>query len=174
MNLQHAILNEHSKASVDRIVRWVGHDQQRFDELFKLFTGKDPLIAQRAGWSMSYAVSAHPVLINKHMKALLKNLQKPTLHNAIIRNSVRLLQDISIPEAFQGDVMNLCFDYVTDPKQLPAIKAFSLTVLDNLAKDHPDIINELRTIIESQWENEGPAFRSRARRILNKINRKSY
>jgi hypothetical protein len=65
--------------------------------------------------------------------------------------------------------MNLCFDYIISPKEKPAVKAFSLTVLQNLSRQYPEIKNELRTIIETQWDNESPAFRSRARKILKEL-----
>jgi hypothetical protein len=170
MNLRAAVLAEHSKTQTNKILKWIGSDQQRFDQLFDLFINDKPLVTQRAGWPLSYAASAHPELIQKHLGKLLKNLAKPNLHNAIKRNSIRLLQDISIPERFHGDVMNTCFDYITDPQEKPAIKAFSLSVLQNLSRQYPDIRNELKLVIESQWNNETAAFRSRAKKILKEIN----
>jgi hypothetical protein len=170
MNLREAIMEEHSKTQKDKIVKWVGNNQQRFDQLFKLFINdKDEVVTQRAGWPLSYVVEAHPALIHKHFKPLLRNLEKQGLHNAIKRNSIRLLQDLAIPERFQGDVMNICFAYVTDPQEKPAIKTFSLTVLQKFARQYPEIKNELKVIIESQWDNESAAFRSRAKKILKEL-----
>jgi hypothetical protein len=169
MNLRESILAEHSKTQTNKILRWIGADQKRFDQLFDLFINDEPLVTQRAGWPLSYAVRAHPELIQKHFKKLLKNLGKPNLHNAIKRNSIRLLEDIPIPEKFHGELMNICFGYITDPQEKPAIKAFSLTVLQNLSRQYPDIKNELKLIIESQWDNETAAFRSRAKKILKEF-----
>jgi hypothetical protein len=170
MNLRNAILEKHSKAQKDKIVKWVGNNQERFDQLFKLFIhDKDEIITQRAGWPLSYIVEAHPALIQKHFRLLLRNLEKQGLHNAIKRNSIRLLQDLAIPERFQGEIMNICFAYITDPQEKPAIKTFSLTVLHKLARQYPEIKNELKVIIESQWDNESTAFKSRARKILKEL-----
>lgn len=135
---------------------------------FRFFIGNDPLLAQRASWPLSYAAVANPRLIDKHFKELLENVKKK-VHDAIKRNTVRILQDISIPEAFQGDVMNLCFDYLMAPKEKPAIKAFSLTVIKNLSVHYPDILPELKTIIEDRWDTESKAFQSRARKILRSM-----
>ena len=149
-----------------QIVNWIGADQKRFDELFALFGGNDPVLVQRAAWPMSYAVIDNPSLISKHWKKLLQQLQQPGIHDAVKRNGIRLMEGLAIPEKFHGDVMNICFDFITDPKEKPAIKAFSLTVLYNLSKQYPEIKNELKVVIESQWENESAAFRSRARKML--------
>jgi hypothetical protein len=99
----------------------------------------------------------------------LKNLEKPNLHNSVKRNTVRLLQDIAIPKKFQGQVMNLCFDYISSPDEAAAVKAFSLTILENLSNQYPEIKPELKTIIEDRWDYESAAFHSRARKILKKL-----
>src|SRR5687767_5277051 len=101
MNLRDMILAEHSKAQKDKIVKWVGNSQSRFDELVKLFLNdEDPVVTQRAGWPLSYVAIEHPRLINKHFGKLIKNLQKEDLHNAIKRNTVRMLQEIDIPNRY--------------------------------------------------------------------------
>ena len=90
-------------------------------------------------------------------------------HDAVKRNTVRILQVVPIPKKFQGTVMNLCFDYIVDPTEKIAVKAFSLTVLRNLSQLYPEIKQELRTIIEDRWEFETAAFHSRAKKILKEI-----
>lgn len=169
MKLRETILKEHSRANCTRIAKWVGSNQQRFDELFDLFLNDEYLVVQRAAWPLSYAVIAHPPLIQKHFGRLLKNLRKPGLHDAVKRNTVRLLQDIIIPKKYHGDVMNICFDYIISPNEKPAVKAFSLTVLQHLSKDYPEIKQELKTIIEDRWDLESTAFKSRAKKILKEL-----
>ena len=166
VDLRKTILAEHSKAQTNKIIKWVGSDQKRFDELFKLFLNDEYRVVQRAAWPLSYCVINHPQLITKHFSKLLKNLQKPGTGDAVKRNSVRLLQHISIPEKFHGQVMNICFDFITDPHEKVAIKAFSLSILEHLSKQYPEIKQELKTIIEDRWDTESAAFRSRAKRIL--------
>ena len=62
--------------------------------------------------------------------------------------------------------MNTCFDYIISPTQKAAIKAFSLTLLQNLSKQYPDIKQELKTVIQDRWDFETAAFRSRTKKIL--------
>jgi hypothetical protein len=62
--------------------------------------------------------------------------------------------------------MSSCFDYIIDPKEKVAVKAFSLSILDDLSKQYPEIRQELKTIIEDRWDSETAACRSRAKKIL--------
>jgi len=168
MNLREQLLKEHSRANCLKIVKWVGSSPERFAELFELFLSNEYRVVQMAAWPVSYAVEAHPDLIRKHLPALLKNLEKPGTHPAVRRNSIRLLQHVEIPKKYHGGVMNFCFDYISDPKEKAAVKAFSLTVLENLSKQYPEIKQELKAIIEDRWDSETPAFRSRAKKIISR------
>lgn len=170
MNLAEALLKEHSKQQCAAIVAWVGNSRKRFNELFALFLGDHPRIVQRSAWPVSYCVEAHPFLIHDHFEALVKKLEAPVLHDAVKRNSMRLLQHTDIPEQWQGAIMNICFDYVTRPGEAVAIKAFAITVLGNLAAFYPEIIPEIKLVIEDQVENQRPAFKGRAAKILRQLN----
>ena len=166
MNLRETILAEYSKTQTDKIVQWVGASQEKFDELFRLFINDEYRVVQRAAWPLSYCVIQHPALIKKHVSQLLTNLHQPRLPAAVKRNTVRLLQHISIPKKHEGEVMELCFQYIASPTEAVAVKAFSLTILQNLAVSYPEIIPEVTLIIEDRWPHETAAFRSRAKKFL--------
>ncbi len=169
MKLREQILKEHSKANRVAIVKWVGASQERFNQLFGLFLNDEYRVVQRASWPLSYIVIAHPQLIQKHFSRLLKNLHKPGIHDSVKRNTVRLLERIRIPDRFHGQVMNICFNYIASSQEAVAIKAFSLTVLERLSHQYPEIKTELKTLIEDRWDYESAAFRSRAKKILSRL-----
>jgi hypothetical protein len=169
VDLRAIILEKHSKAQTDRIVRYVGHDKKRFAAFMKVFLECDELVLQRAGWPLSYCIHNNPEFAGPYLGKLLELLQKPRIHNAVTRNIVRSLQVVNIPKRYQGQVMNICFDFIASPQQPPAIKAFSLTILEQLTDSYPDIIPELKLIIEDRWPHETPAFHSRAKKILKKF-----
>jgi hypothetical protein len=169
MDLEKLLAAEHSKKQCDRIVAYIGNDAGRFAMLVDIFFKGEYRLTQRAAWPLSYCVRRHPELIRPYFKPLLDNLARKDIHVAVIRNTLRLLQDVTIPKKYQGRVMSLCFIFIESTETPIAIKAFSLTVLEHLSVDYPEIRPELRLIIEGQWESATPAFRSRARKILKLI-----
>ena len=166
MKLSEEILKEHSKEQCQKIVLWVGPSQERFDELFQLFLTGEYRVTQRAAWPLTYCVEAHPAFIKKNFTKLISNLQQPNLHDSIKRNTVRLLQYVDIPKKLQGKVMDICFNYAASPKEAVAIKAFSLTVLSNLAKLYPEILPEIKLLIEEKLPHQTAAFKSRAKQFV--------
>ncbi len=166
MKLREEILKEHSKTQCSKIVNWVGTDQEKFNQLFKLFLHSEYRVNQRAAWPLSYCVIAHPCLIEDHYEELLENLKRPNLHDSIKRNTTRLLQAVDIPENYEGAVMEMCFKYLESPGEAVAVKAFSLTVLTKLAKRYAEIIPEIKLIIEEQLPHQSAAFKNRARAFM--------
>jgi len=168
MELRDQLLKEHSRSNCDKIVRWIGNNQQRFDALFRLFLSDEYRVVQHAAWPLSYAVIDHPGLIKKHFNRLISNLSKPGIHDAVKRNTMRLLQDIDLPEKYHGVIMDTCFRYIAVPGEAAAVKAFSLTVLEKLSVSYPEIIPEIKLLVEECYEREKPSFKSRAKKFLKR------
>jgi hypothetical protein len=169
MNLIKLILLEHSKATTAKIVDWVGSDPKRFNDLLTIFLSGPYRVTQHATWPLSCCVEHHPKLINPHLKRVIDHLKKPGIHDAVKRNTVRLLQGIKIPKSLQGKVADLCFDYLSSTREPIAIRVFSMTVLANMAKDNPELKNEIIPIIEDQLSFGSAGFRSRGSKILKAL-----
>lgn len=98
-------------------------------------------------------------------------VEKPGVSGSVKRSVVRSLQFILAPKSLQGEVANLCFGYLADPSEEPAIRIFSMSVLQNLVVEVPDLGSELKLIIEDQLPYATPGFRSRANKVLKHLNR---
>lgn len=167
MNLREELLREHSKKQTIRIVDYVGDDKERFAELMNLFLTDVYRIGQRAAWPVSYCGSAHPELITPYIKKMLKNLNNP-VHDSVKRNTVRVLQNFHIPKALQGLAVKQCMRLVEGNEPI-AIKVFSITLLGNIAKEHPELKHELKILIETQIPYASAGFLSRATKILKSL-----
>lgn len=166
MDLGSALLKEHSKKQRDAIVSYIGDDPVKFGALIKLFFKGEYRITQRAAWPMSSCVQKHPELIVPYFAPLIRNLEKEGLHDAVVRNTLRLLQDVEIPKRHHGKLMSICFDYIQSPETAVAIKAFAITILHHLSSHYPDILPELKLIAADRMDNETAAFRQRAKKFL--------
>lgn len=169
MILREEILKEHSKTHALTIANYACESEESFKELMQCFLDNESRLAQRAAWSVSCAAKEKPEMIYPHIKDLVAVLQKKNVHDAVIRNSVRVLQEIEIPESYHGEVMNACFEFLEKPSTPVAIKAFSLTTLFNLSKHYPEIKPELKLIINDRLDYETAAFKSRAKKILPQL-----
>jgi hypothetical protein len=166
--LEKELRRTQTRSGRERIVKYIGSDEERFAQLVKLFFRGDYRTTQYAAWPMNYCVRNHPALVKPYFKKFIDQLSDLKAPAAARRNIVRLLQFAEIPKRYQGKLMDICFQLAGDPKEAIAIKAFSLTILESLSRFYPEILPELRTLIESRWPFETAAFHSRAGKILKK------
>jgi hypothetical protein len=169
MKLHEQILASRSKSQVNKLVKWVGRSQQRFDELMNIFLHDRNPALHRAGWALSNCVEHHPHLVSRHIRKLLKNLQQGDHHPSTRRYIVKMVQDGAIPKPLHGLVMDQCIRCVESPSEAIAVKAYAWTVLEKLLPLYPEIAGELKTIIDERWPHESAAVRVRAKRVLTKV-----
>jgi hypothetical protein len=166
MDLKKEILKGHNKVQTNKIVRYVGNDPVKFADLVNVFLAGPYRVTQRAAWPLSHCVENHSDLILPHMRRILDKLKESDIHDAVKRNTIRLLQFIDIPKRFHGEITDLCFQYLTNMKEPVAIRVFSMTVLAHISQSHPELKSELKILIEDNLAYASPAFTSRSRKVI--------
>jgi hypothetical protein len=169
MDLQKEILREHSKAQALKIVRYVGTNPSRFAILVAVFLEGPYRVTQRAAWPLTICAEEHPPLIAPHLKKILAFVGKPGVHDAVKRNTMRLLQFVDIPRALQGAVADLCFLYLQNKTEAVAVRVFAMTVLGKIAKTNPELKHELMLLIEDGLPYGTAAFHSRAKKVMKEL-----
>ncbi len=148
-----------------RIASYIGYDKARFAALSKCMFDKDQILTARAAWVFSVCADAHPELVKPYLSRMIPLLTKP-IHDAVKRNVIRVLQAQEIPERLQGKLAAILFGILETATEPVAIRAFSMTVLSNICKQHPDLKKELTMVIESQLPFSSAGFRARAKKIM--------
>lgn len=158
-----------NKEDAMRIAVYACESKKNFKELMQCFLANEYRLAQRAAWSVSWASAKKPAMIKPYISTLVGQLLRNDVHPAVVRNSIRIIQHTEVAEKNHGELMNACFQLIEKQGTPVAIKAFALTALHQLSKIYPEIKNELKTLIETVWENETAAFRSRGKHILKSL-----
>lgn len=170
MDIKARLAEEHSKSLTHKIVASVGNDKERFNELILIFLGDDRRLAQRASWPLSYVLIRYPHLLNPYFDVFIEKLDDGNNHPAIIRNILRVLQEIDIPETYHGVLVDKSFKFILSETQPAAIRAFALTVASRICKPYPELVNELRLILnELAVLPQLPSMRSRLKKALKEL-----
>jgi len=134
-----------------------------------IFLNDDYIIVQRAAQVLGYLADKHPLLIEQNISQVFGRLFDDNIHVAVKRNIVRLLQFIRIPEKLHAKVLNVCMEYLADPKETVAVRCFSMTVLANMSKQYPEIKNELTAVLKSRFKDMSGGLKVRARDTLKML-----
>lgn len=163
------VLNENfSKPQCNEVVKWVGNNQKRFDELFGFVYRDQDRIAAKAAWISDYCVEAHPHLIEKHMDSVVVALPN-FKQQGVQRSIVRMISRLPLPCSNLGLLLNTCLNWLSDSAITVAVKVHCMEIAANIANQEPAIKPELKAVIEQELPKNTVAFASRAKRILPKL-----
>lgn len=169
MKIREEILKEHSKSQCEKIVAWVGDDKKRFGELIHLMLNDEYRVAQRAAWPVSYCVREFPELLKPWFGKLIKKLGDKKAHDAVRRNTLRILEDVDIPQKYCGRLFEISDNYLHSLTEPIAVRVFSLSVMHNISNKYPELKTEVRHNVESLLHCGNPALEARSRLILKDI-----
>ena len=169
MDLYTTFTAKHSKAAITRVVDYLITHPDRTPELLAIFLGDDPLLVQRSAWAVGDLGRSRPELLIPYHADLLAACDQ-AVHPAVLRNVIRYFAEApELPEPIHGELADLCFTQLADPKAPPAIRVFSMSTLLRLTEIYPDLGNELRALIEEEMPRASAGFRSRGRKVLRAL-----
>lgn len=166
MIFSEALMIARTKEHRNKIVQYVGKDPAHFAALLDIMlNGEEKKLREYAAWPISHIGYHHPEMAMPHCTVLIDVLDKED-HPAIHRAALRILQVLDIPESLQGKAFDRCYNLLTDLKRPIALRVFSMTVLHNIAKEEPELLEELKAVIRDLYPHSSSGFKARARKIL--------
>lgn len=169
--IQDLIAEEHSSRQMKKVVRLALRNQSAFDELARVFTGRNEELARRAAWAVGYAAAKKPEFAQKHLRPFLNMLDTPNRHPAIYRNTFRFLQNFPLQENVRARVFDLSIRFIMNASHPGAIRAFAMSAAFNACNAYPELLSELKSVLLNLNDEESPAVKNRAGKVLAKITR---
>lgn len=166
--IQKKLLRVKYKSDLNEFIGWLDNDPIKFQALMACFFSNNLRICQKASWPVLHIAINEQNLVKPYLSKMVRNLDHAP-HDAVVRNTVRIFQDIDIPENLSGILYEKCFSYIEDIKSTIAVKCFSMSILAKIASQYPELSHELVAVIEEQLPYSSAGFKSRAKRILPKL-----
>lgn len=136
-----------SLKKVKLAVKQMEHQPQLIVDTRKLMFSKDPQKSMRAAWLMTHAAFKYPELVKKQLPYIIKLLEQPNLHTGTIRSSIRLFQELDLPEKYVSKMFDLCLNYTKNSTLPHGVRAFAINVLGIICKKYPDLKHEVLLVL---------------------------
>jgi hypothetical protein len=128
-------------------VKQIEHQPSLMVDIRKMMFNKDPQKSMRASWLMLHASFAYPELVKKQLPYIIKLLDQPNLHTGTIRNSVRIFQELDLPEKYVSKMFDLCLNYTKNSTLPHGVRAFAINILGIICKKYPDLKHEVSLVL---------------------------
>ena len=159
---------ERSRAQMDRIAKAAGDDPKEFKKIIDILFNEEAPLPQHASWLLQVIPKKHPELIKPYIKLFIDTIRSFKI-DAIKRGMLFALSLQKIPEKLQAKALDICFEFILSPYETVAVKVYALEVAGNIAKEHPELISELKAVIKDQLPKTTAAFSARARLVLKTL-----
>lgn len=169
MDIRTQLLEEHSKENSKLIAKYIGENKSRVEELLNLFLGEEYRVTQRSSMVFAIISDKYPDLLAPHIERLVGVLCNKETIESVLRVTVRFFQFYKIPEAFEGVVLERCYELLKDLEKGVAIRAFSIAIIYNISEPYSELKNELKLVLEDLYTEGSPGLEGRRRTYLKKL-----
>lgn len=172
MNWKETLDKDRSKETIQRFVDAIILDPSLLPNLIELIDQKNEGEKSQfcAAWILGYLspLGLEPFL--PYLDFFLELLETPNLHPTIPRSITRLFQDIILPEAYHGKIIDITFYILSSEEQSVAARVNCMTILYQYVKIHPDLAQELSLVIREilEYRND-PSIVSRGKKVLHQL-----
>ena len=162
------LAKEHSRANSELILAYIGRDVKKVEALIDIICTDTRKLHQRGAYVMWIMRHEHLDLLRPHLPRLLSLMPRPA-HVAFSRALISILSEMYIPEELLGEVADLCFGLLDDPRETVAVRAHAMSTLLNICRREPELANELKMIIEEHYDQGTAGFKTRGRKVLREL-----
>lgn len=169
MNYISQLTKEHSRANTDLIAKAIGNNPAEFKKIIDILFKEKAPIPQRASWLLQVIPRKHPELIKPYIRLFIDTVQSFKV-DGVKRGMLFSLTFQKIPEKLQAKALDLCFELMLSPDETVAVKVYAMEVAFNICRQHQELQNELKAVIEDQLPKNTIAFTARAKKVLKGMN----
>jgi hypothetical protein len=157
-----------SRRNTDFIADLILKKTSLFDDLIKIYLKNEEPVSRRAVWVADVVTEIYPDLLNPFTEEIVTRLKTFT-HDGMKREALKMLCHSSLPTKNLGQLITLCFEWLTSGKESVGVKIFSMELLYRISQQEPEMKKELADSIEWRMQEEKPGFRSRGKKLLKRL-----
>ena len=164
------LLFDSSRLTAEMAVHTIGKDPALFKKVLDFALENNDQYTMRAARVIHLTATNHPELIRPYLNKIIHALSGFE-NDGLKRSMTRILSEhcTDINEESQGILVDVCFNFLTDPDEKVALKIYSMDILYNLSQQYPDIKKELISSIENQLPYASAAIKSRGEKMMKKL-----
>ncbi|PWE00667.1 hypothetical protein [Marinilabilia rubra] len=167
MKWKYRLNNMFDENSKDFLIQYLIQKPEEIESLIKIMKVEEKT-AWRAAWVLDHLNQNKPLLLKPHLKEI-NTILKATEYNGVRRSLLKILITNPCAKNDDGDLLDLCFQWIASPSVPIAIRAHSMQFIVNLLPAYPELKNEFQLSLETAIHDESKGVSGKARRILSSL-----
>ncbi len=158
-----------SKARLDELIPVMAEEPDMLKMMFEFSVGEIPHASWRATWAMAHFAKAFPMLVEPYLGQIVDFM--PTIkHHSQMGCFLRLFLLMKVDFTDYGILIDVCFNNLGVERYPMYIKNYSIKLLELIAKQFPEIREEMAIVIEQHMDYfESPYLRMNAQKAVRNM-----
>jgi hypothetical protein len=169
-NFKELLLKGNSRSYTDFVADIVTKRPELISELWEIYLSVEEPVSRRAAWIIDTASENKPEWVESFLPVLIEKLPQFN-HDGLKRHALRMIARLPIPSGYEGELMNIAFEWLLAANESVAVKMYCIQILYRLSANEPDILQELYDTIEFQMADGTPGFRSIGSKMMQQIDK---
>jgi len=168
MSLIEIIMAEHSKAQAKMIADIIIQEPVLLGELMEIIFSNTEPASRRAAWPLRFIHNRDLKILLPYFPLIVEEL--PGVESvAVQRSLLYILAYSDIPEDYHGQLLQFTSQLLTNRNTSVASTIYSMDIFFKLSLDEPDLLFELKNMLEMLMPYGSAGVKSKSRRIIKKI-----
>ena len=161
-----------SELDIKPLVKEINYHPEYFPDIYQLTSDSKPLVSWRALWVCEKLSEIHPEWFIPLYGELTDRLLT-CKHDGSKRLYLSILFNLPIQEPISVPLLNFCFDRMFSPAESIGVQALCIKMAYRLCEKEPELMGELRIILENaETEFFTKGVTTAIRNTLKKMGRK--
>ncbi|TRX61161.1 hypothetical protein [Carboxylicivirga sp. M1479] len=127
-------------------------------------------IAWRSAYLLDLSHDLDKTILDEHLQLLMD--RTPLLSSqSIKRHYLRILSQHDLSEVADGQLLDCCFEWLQTEETPIAVKAHCMQILYDLTVPYPELISELKAVLENLIPYGSKGEVNKAKKILAQLNK---
>lgn len=158
-----------SKLSIDGLVQEICLCPEYLKDIYQLTSDRKQTVSWRAIWACEKLSEKHPDWFVPMREEIIQRLLD-CKHDGSKRLLMSILYNIPVASPISIELLNYCFDHMLAPQESIGVQALSIRMAYKLCKNEPELLQELRLILENtEADFYSTGVKTTLRNILKKI-----
>ncbi len=167
-SLSDIVMAEHSRSQADFIADIVISRPQLIKELLDIVLLNHEPISRRASWPLRIISDRDNKLLEPYVHIIIEQL--PNIDNVAIRRAfLAVLVNVVIPEEYHGELLQFLSEVLINAGSPVASLIYSADIFYKISMDEPELLNELKLMLELLIPFGTPGVKSKCRKTIKKI-----
>jgi hypothetical protein len=163
------LLTRHvSRSYTDLQVNMILQKPELFDHYIACWLLHEQPVSRFAAWVITHAVQLSPDLAASHLNQLIEHAPLMN-HDGEKRSLAKIFTLIPLPQNLYGEILDLCFEWMSDNHEAIATRAYCMETLLILSREFPEIRGEMIAVIENNIDFFSAGLKNKGMKVLKQL-----